>query len=217
MARTLKGKIPDTVKPSRIKAIVFGPPGVRKTSEALNFPSNYYIDTEGGATGPQYTARLIASGGVYFGKDEGSQDFPAVIDELRTLATVEHPYKTVTIDSFSKLYNIAAANAEARVGNEYGRDKKEAQKPTRQLMLWLERLDMNVLLICHAKEKWVRVGNQLTSAGKTFDGFEKMEYDLDLCLEILPNTGADPIAVVRKSRLTEFPQDGEFPWSFAEI
>lgn len=213
MARQLKARKPDAGQITRPKVLIFGPPNVGKTWVALDFPHVYYIDTEGGASLPKYQSKLKAANGVYFGKEEGSQDFATVIAEIQTLATVKHDFLTLVIDSFSKLYNMAAAIAELRVGNAYAADKKEAQKPTRQLLMWLERLDMNVVLICHAKEKWARQGNNLYSEGLTFDGWEKMEYDLHLCLQITREGQAQ----VHKTRLDGFPRDAQFPWSFSEF
>lgn len=212
MARTLKARKPDDTGITRPKVLIFGPPNVGKTWVALDFPAVYYIDTEGGASLPQYQRKLQAAGGMYFGKDQGSQDFKTVIEEVQALATIKHPYLTLVIDSFSKVYLTAAAVAEERVGNAFAADRKEANKPTRQLMLWLERLDMNVVLVCHAKEKWARQGKNLVSEGQTFDGMEKMEYDLHLCLQISRDG-----ARVHKTRLEGFPRDSVFPWSFAEF
>lgn len=212
MARQLKARKPNDGIQTKPKVIIFGPPGVGKTWVSLDFPKVYFIDTEGGATLPQYQAKLAKSNGVYLGREDGSADFATVIEEIKTLATVQHEYLTLVIDSFSKLYNIASAMAEERVGSDFGKDRKEANKPTRQLMLWLDRLDMNVVLICHAKEKWSKLGGNLISEGQTFDGFEKMEYDLHLCLNITREG-----ARVNKSRLEGFPRDSRFPWSFAEF
>src|SRR5688572_1213897 len=165
MAKQLRARKPDAGSITKPKILIFGPPNVGKTWVSLDFPSVYYIDTEGGASLPQYQAKLEKAGGVYMGKEEGSQDFTTVINEIQTLATVKHDYLTSVIDSFSKLYNVAATIAEQKVGNDFGKDKKEAQKPTRQLLMWLERIDMNVVLICHAKEKWARHGKELVSEG----------------------------------------------------
>jgi hypothetical protein len=108
------------------------------------------------------------------------------------------------IDSFSKLYNLECAAAEERVGSDFGKDKREANKPTRQLMRWLERLDMTVILVCHQKDKWERRERELIMAGSTFDGFPKMEYDLDLWLETKLQ-GSKRYATVVKSRIEGFP------------
>jgi DNA polymerase III delta prime subunit len=180
----LKAVKPEIVKPSKPKFLISGPSGVGKTTFGLEFPKPYLIDVEGGAVREQYTKKLIASGGAYFGKEQGSQDFKLVIEEIKALATSKHDYKTLIIDSFTKLYNMAAAIAEETVGNDFGRDKKEANKPTRQLIRWLEKIDMTVILICHMKPKYERQGKEIVYAGTTFDGWDKLEYDLDLWIEI---------------------------------
>jgi RecA/RadA recombinase len=174
----LRAKTPTNETVTKPKVLIFGPPGCGKTWTALEFPRVYYIDTEGGASLPHYQERLRKAGGVYLGKEDGSNDFREVIREVQSLATTPHDYLTLVIDSFSKLYNLASAQAELAVGNDYGRDRKEANKPTRQLMIWLDKLDMNVVLICHQRDKWSKVGGELQNLGVTFDGFEKLEYDL---------------------------------------
>lgn len=207
---SLRAIKPEIVKPSKPKFLVSGKSGVGKTLFAMSFEKPYVIDVEGGAVRPQYMTRLIEGGGAYFGKDQGSQDFKIVIEEIKQLATTKHDYRTLVIDSFSKLYNMAAAIAEEEVGNDYGRDKKEANKPTRQLIRWLEKVDMTVLLICHQKDKWERKGKDITYVGTTFDGWDKLEYDLDLWIEI-QKTGKERDFLVKKSRIDAFPEGGVFP------
>ncbi len=79
----LKAKQPIEVKATKPKFMISGESGVGKTFFALEFPRPYLMDTEGGATRQQYQDKLKKSGGVYFGKEEGSQDFKAVIDEIK--------------------------------------------------------------------------------------------------------------------------------------
>lgn len=201
----LKAKKPELIEAGKPKFLISGKSGVGKTMFSLSFPNVYYIDTEGGAVRAQYRKKLIESGGAYLGKDEGSQDFQVVIDQIRALATTKHEFKTLVIDSFSFLYNLAAAKAEERVGNDFGKDKREANRPTRQLMRWLEDLDMTAVLICHHKEKWERKAGELTHAGTTFDGFDKMEYALDLWIEAF-REGSERFFIVKKSRIETLPE-----------
>ena len=208
----LKAKAPEDVKPSKPKFLISGASGVGKTFFSLSWPKPYLIDCEGGATRPQYQAKLKAVGGSYLGKEEGSQEFDVVIDQVKALITEKHDYKTLIIDSFSYLYMLEAAKAEEKIGSDFGRDKKEAQKPTKQLMRWLEKLDMNIILICHSKEKWVRTGKEIASAGTTFDGYDKMEYLLDLWVEIVGKN-----FIVKKSRIDSFPQGNIFPLEYAKF
>lgn len=203
----LKAKSPTLVKPSKPKFILSGKSGVGKTFYMLDFEKPYVIDVEGGATEPQYVEKMKAVGAGYMGKDEGSQDFKTVIDQLKELATTQHDYKTLVIDSFSKLYNLTAAIAEETVGSTYAADKKEAQKPTRQLQIWMDRLDMTIALVCHSKDEWSK--GQPTGS-TTFDGWQKLEYDLNLWLEMVM-TGRQRSVVVRKSRLAGFTLGNSYP------
>lgn len=210
----LKAIAPTAAQPSKPKILVFGRPGVGKTWWALEFPSVYYIDTEGGASRDQYIDKLKASGGVYMGPEQDSQDFEKVIDELKTLATEEHPYKTVVIDSLSKLYNIAIAREMDRLGEKdaFGASKKPATALTRKLINWIDRIDMNVILITHEKVLW----EKSEQAGYTFDAWEKLEYELDLAIRVV-KSGDKRIGNVRKSRIKGFPDQDNFNWSYAEF
>jgi hypothetical protein len=210
--RALRGKDPKTAKPSKPKILIFGKSGVGKTWGSLDFPSVYYIDTEGGANRDHYTDKLKKAGGLYFGPEQGSLDFDTVIEEIITLATVKHDFRTLVIDSFTKLYQNRAAEAAEKGGDDFGRDKKEANKPTRKLLRWLGKLDMNCILICHEKVMWK--GGEVV--GETFDAWDKLEYELDLAFQII-KTGATRKARVTKSRLTEFPEPSTFDWSYAEF
>jgi len=200
----LKAKKPEDVKATKPKFMISGEAKVGKTTFALQFPKPYFIDTEGGATREQYVAALKKSGGVYLGKDEGSQDFKVVIEQVKDLTTTKHDYKTLIIDSFTYLYLLEAADAEEKGGSDYGRDKKEANKPTRQLIRALEKLDMTVIIICHSKDKWEKKPgskDERTLTGTTFDGWEKLNYIYDLWLEIMRG---GKTMVVKGSRMTAY-------------
>jgi len=213
----LKAKAPIDVKPTKPKFMISGESGVGKTFFALDFPRPYLIDSEGGATREQYQDKLKKSGGVYFGKEEGSQDFKAVIEEIKQLTTTKHEYKTLIIDSFTYLYMLEASEAEAKGGSDFGRDKKMANIPTRQLISVLEKCDLNIILICHSKTKWKRDGKDIVDSGSTFDGYDKLEYILDLWIEI--NKGGKTFNV-KKSRVQNLIQGYSYPLSydkFAEL
>ena len=212
MARSLKAVEPKEAKPSKPKILIFGKPGVGKTWGALDFPSVYYIDTEGGANLAHYTAKLHASGGLYMGPGEGANDFSAVTEEIITLATTTHRFRTLVIDSYSKIFGTqvsieleriqARQEAKGEAGKEtYGAEKKPAVNWTRRWLRWFEKLDMNVILICHQRDRYQ--DGKLT--GVTFDGWDKLEYDLHLCLNITKQ-GASRKARVVKSRSGRVPR-----------
>lgn len=212
----LKAVKPEVVVTPKPKFLISGRSGVGKTMFSLDFPMPYYMDVESGAVRPQYRKKLVESGGVYFGKEQGSEDFHAIIEEIKALATTKHPYKTLIIDSFSHLYNRAASIAEEKIGNEFGRDKKEANRPTRQLMRWLGAVDLTVILICHAKDKWERKGREIVNTGSTFDGYDKLEFDMDLWLEAV-KMGNTRTLTVRKSRIETLPEGKEISLDYKEF
>lgn len=219
MARILRAKDPTEAKPSRPKILIFGAPGVGKTWGSLDFPNVYYIDTEGGANLGHYTAKLKASGGAYLGPDDGANDFDTVIEEVQSLATTKHNYKTLVIDSYSKMFNTRVSIDHERMEEKgrdmektFGAEKKGSINATRKMLRWFEKLDMNVILICHQKALW-RDGKEI---GQTYDGWDKLEYELHLALRII-KTGNSRNALVTKSRLQGFPDASTFPWSYAEF
>ena len=216
-ARVLKGKDPKAAKPSKPKILIFGAPGVGKTWGALDFPSTYYIDCEGGANLDHYTDKLKRSGGIYLGVEDGSLDMDVITEEIMTLATTKHPYRTLVIDSYSKLFQADVARSLDEIqrkqgmdASTFGREKIRAINKTRKWLEWFTKLDMNVILICHEKTKWTD-GKE---AGFTFDGWEKLEYELHLALHITKQ-GATRKARVVKSRIESFKDLEVFDWSYA--
>lgn len=210
----LKAVTPTAATPSKPKILIFGKAGVGKTWASLDFPGCYYIDTEGGANLKHYTEKLAKAGGVYMGPEQGSQDFDTIIDQVKALGTETHPYKTLVIDSISKLHNMEI-NAEAeRLGDKdaFGASKKPALRKMATLIRWAERIDMNVVMIAHEKALWFK-GEQI---GVTFDGADKLDYELHLCLNIV-KTGDTRKAFVKKSRILEFPDASNFPWSYLDF
>ncbi len=112
---------------------------------------------------------------------------------------------------------LEASEAEAKGGSDFGRDKKMANIPTRQLISVLEKCDLNIILICHSKIKWERRGKDIIDAGSTFDGYDKLEYILDLWVEL--NKGGKTFTV-KKSRVQSLVQGDSYPLSydkFAEL
>lgn len=218
-ASKLKAVAPATVTPKKPKILISGTPNVRKTWESLSFPNSYYFDIEGGATRENYQERLKESNGYYFGQEQGSLEFETVIDEVKNLSTEEHPFRTAVFDSISKLYYDEISRESEKLGDKdaYGASKKPAVGYMRRLLRWANRLDMTVILIAHTKALWGLDGKgQRAEIGTTFDAWDKLEYELDLWLEIYKQGGSF-YARVKKTRIEAFPFNETFPWNYEEF
>lgn len=219
MASKLKAVDPKSAEPSKPKVLIYGRPGSGKTWTSLDFPSVYYIDTEGGADMEHYTDKLKKSGGMYLGVDQGSLSFETILEQVKALATEQHTFKTLVIDSISKVFATEIANEAERLGdkNAFGADKKPAVAFMRHLVSWLTRLDMNVILIAHEKDLYgLDEKRQRNIVGVTFDAWDKLEYELHLCLNIFKQAGQHK-ARVTKSRLTGFKDAEVIEWSYGSF
>jgi len=214
MPSKLKAVKPKTVEPSKAKVLVFGEAGVGKTFFSLDFPSCFFCDSEGGASRSHYTDKLEKAGAMYFGVEQGSQDFNEIIEQVKALATEKHQFKTLVIDSITKLFNNEIAKEAERLGdkNAFGADKKPVIAKTRQLLNWLEKIDMNVILIAHESKEWANE----KQIGVKADVWEKMAYELDLVLNV-KRQGDSRKAFIKKSRLQGFPDGGHFDLTYNEF
>ena len=217
----LRGKPPATDKKRRAKILIFGAGGEGKTWGATGFPGVYYMDCEGGGEEPEYIDRLKVAGATVFGRKDGAGDFEAVVNECQTLATVEHAHRTVVIDSFTKIFQARTADREEQMRSrgdkvEFGVEKKPAVALARRLVNWMDRADMNFILICHQKEKWEKRGNSREAVGFTFDGWDKLEYELDLIIRV-ERRGDKYVGIVTKTRIATFPLNDTFDWGYDEF
>ncbi len=218
----LKAVDPKAAKVSKAKILIYGDPGVGKTFTALDFPSPYFFDIEGGASQPQYTDKLKASKGAYVGPEQGSQDFNEILEQVKGLATEKHGFKTVVFDSITKIFNLEIARENERLlaankKDEFGSSKKPAVRYMQRLVAWLQRMDMNCIIIAHGKPEWGMTANgERNEIGRTFDAWDKLSFELDLTLEIY-KAGPTRMARVKKTRLAGFEDASIFPWSYAEF
>ena len=215
----LKAVEPKTASPQKPKILIYGKPGVGKTWASLDFPNVYYIDTEGGANLSHYTDKLKKSNGAYMGPGHGALDFETVIEQVKALGTESHGFKTLVIDSVSKLFNTAISEEMERLGDkdQFGASKKQPVAYMRRLIGWLSRIDMNVILVSHEKSEWgLNSKGERVEIGSTFDCWDKLEYELDLCLNII-KAGPKRMARIRKSRLKEFKEGDTIDWSYDDF
>lgn len=216
---------PETVEPKKPKVLIWGRGGVGKTWFSLQFPGCYYVDSERGAERDHYREQIKNSGGAYLGPEQGSLDFDILIGQLEALATEEHPYKTVIFDSVTKLFNHAILEEQMRLEDakkkdEFGASKKPAIKKLNKLLFWINKIDMNVILIGHEKDEYSIVNGQREATGRTFDAYDKLEYELDFNLRITKigkGDNAQRFATIGKSRLIGFKEGDMFDFTYEEF
>lgn len=205
---SLRGVSPEKIE-KRLKAFFYGNSGVGKTTAAINFPKPYVIDTEKGATNSQYVDILKKSGGAVF----QTTDFEEMLQEIRSLRSVKHEFKTLIIDPMTTLYNDLLDKCALKVGTEFGKHYGEANKKMKHLVNILLNLDMNVIITAHSKSEY---GQNMAVIGQTFDCYKKLDFLFDLVFEI-QKRGKERIGVIKKSRVEAFPDGETFPFSYSEI
>jgi hypothetical protein len=202
----LRARKPEAVN-KRLKLFMFGPAGVGKTTAAIQFPNSYIIDCE---KGTENYDRLIAPGGsVVF----QTTDMHDVIQEVKSLLTEKHDFRTLVIDPITPVYNDLLEKCEARVGSDFGRHYGAANKEMKRLANLIMALDMNVVITAHAKKEY---GDNLRVLGHTFDGWRQLDYWFDLVVE-LGKKGRKRLAKVVKTRVESFPDEDVFEWSYDAV
>jgi len=192
--------------------LLFGGAGAGKTTAALNFERAYVIDGEKGTA--HYAEQIRKAGSAVF----DTTDLAEVIEEVKTLISEEHDYRTVIIDPVTTIWNDWIDKCEKKVGSEFGRHVTEAGKTMKRLLNLLTALDCNVIMTAHGR---IEYGDGMVKLGTTFDGFKKLDYHFDLVMEIKKQgkgANAKRVAEVIKSRLPQhFPDGAVFPWNYGEF
>src|SRR3954451_20663801 len=202
----LRARKPEAVN-KRLKLFMFGPAGVGKTTAAIQFPNSYIIDCERGTE--NYEKLINASGSAVL----QTTDMLDVIQEVKSLLTERHEYRTLVIDPITTVYNDLLEKCELKVGSDFGRHYGEANKQMKRLADLIFALDMNVIVTAHAKTEY---GDNLRKLGYTFDGWRQLDYLFDLVVE-LGKKGKKRFGKVVKTRIDTFPDEEVFEWNYEAI
>lgn len=206
MTAKLRGRTTASPVTRRGKMLFFGKWSSWKTRIAIQFPRPFLVDAEGGAIEPQYQDTLInKSGGMYFGPEEGASDPDVILEQVRALSTAKHEYRTLIVDSVSKVTDTLRAREQGRLGDkdQWGASKKPAVAWVRQLVMAADKLDMTVILIAHEIPEWGTEGGERKELGKVGDvGWDKVPYELNATLRFM-RAGKQRRIFVDKSRIED--------------
>ena len=147
--------------------IVYGLPGVGKSSLAAQFPAPVFIPLEDGLTGLEVDAFPVCN------------SYRVFCEYLQTLINEEHGYKTVVLDSLDWLEPIIYRQVckdnswqnieQPGYGKGYVVAVAEAKRVINALQMLIDK-GINVVLLCHAQ----------TAIITPPDSTEFMRYDLKL-------------------------------------
>lgn len=210
------------IKEKRLKMFLFGPPGSRKTTSALQFPNAVLIDMEKGSE--QYNKTIEKAKSVVL-KTTNPDD---VLSEIKSLLTEKHEYKTLIIDPVTIFYQ-SLQEKWTRIFEQYAKTEKEKQLQDFGMRYWsrvkseyksflrmLMQLDLNLIITSHQKDIY---GPNMQKVGIGPDSMKGDEYVFDYVFRLgIRNDTAIAITEKQRSEPLEpqrFPH--EFEWSYANF
>lgn len=138
-----------------LKIMIYGEPKVGKSYFGAQIPNHIFLNLENGLEYIEGANKLPYT-----------DNYETVMAMLRELATTEHPYKTLVIDSADVLENLIKKWIVAQQNNpqikditdiSFGRGYPLLMTKTRELINKFEWLSthkkMNIVLICHSEVK----------------------------------------------------------------
>lgn len=216
----LRATTPEKVE-KRLKLFVYGPPGVGKTTAAIQFPNSYILDLERGS---DFYADSIAKAKSAVFKTTSAEE---VEREVKALLTEKHEYRTLVIDPITQLYH-SLQEGWARVFEKHAKTEKEAELQDFGPRYWgrvkqdykavirsILRLDLNVICTAHQKDIY---GPGMQKMGVGPDSMRGDDYIFDYVFR-LEKVGKQRIAITEKERAevgkAKFPES--FEWSYANF
>lgn len=202
-------------KENRFKALLFGGPGAGKSHFCCSFPETYYIDTEGLDEYEQFREMLTHNKSSFITLHELSD----IVDEVRSLLTEKHHYKTLVIDSLTNVFEEMAFAEAHRLskggkvdGTEFQRHLTKPKRLLSHLCNMFRRLDMNIIVTTQEKAEYF----QSEQIGMIQDIPKSVPYALGTIMNI-KMIGNQPTAKFSKTRYKQFSTNELMNLSYREI
>lgn len=216
-----KAKAPNPVN-KRVKMMVFSSPGLGKTTAAINWPKAVILDMEHGTD--NYHETILKNGSIVLHTTNPDE----VKDEIKTLLTEKHDYRTIVIDPVTILYQ-AIQEKWTRIFSKYADTEKatelqdfgfrywaKVKSDYKSIMRMLLACDMNVILTAHQKDVY---GEGMKKVGFGSDSMKGDEHIFDYVFQLVMDSKGRRTAITKKERAeigkAKFPQ--EFEWSYANF
>lgn len=216
-----KAKAPEPQN-KRVKMMVFSSAGLGKTTAAINWPKAVIIDMEHGTD--NYHDTIIKNGSIVLHTTNPDE----VKDEIKTLLTEKHDYRTIVIDPVTILYQ-AIQEKWTRIFSKYADTEKatelqdfgfrywaKVKSDYKSIMRMLLACDLNVILTAHQKDLY---GEGMKKVGFGSDSMKGDEHIFDYVFQLVKDAKGRHTAITKKERAeigkNKFPQ--EFEWSYANF
>lgn len=163
---SLLDKITKNQKPRAPRIMMIGVEGVGKSTAGASMPNPVFICGESGLVGPQFAEIPSFT----------PENWGEILQFLDELAANKGDFKTIVIDTLDWVEPMLYSHVCSKNGHKniedfgYGKGYVVAQQEARQLLMRLDRLNMegmNVLLLCHSQIKTVN-----NPVGDNYDHFE---------------------------------------------
>ena len=163
---SLLDKITKQQKPRAPRIMMIGVEGVGKSTAGASMPNPVFICGESGLVGPQFAEIPSFT----------PENWGEILQFLDELSQNKGDFKTIVIDTLDWVEPMLYSHVCTKNGHKniedfgYGKGYVVAQQEARQLLMRLDRLNMegiNVLLLCHSQIKTVN-----NPVGDNYDHFE---------------------------------------------
>jgi hypothetical protein len=213
-----KAKTPEPQN-KRVKMMIFSTAGLGKTTASIGWPKAVIIDMEHGTD--NYHETIIGNGSIVLHTTNPDE----VKDEIKTMLTEKHDYRTIVIDPVTILYQ-AIQEKWTRIFSKYADTEKatelqdfgfrywaKVKSDYKAIMRMLLACDMNVILTAHQKDLY---GEGMKKVGFGSDSMKGDEHIFDYVFQLVMDAKGRRIAITKKERAEigkpKFP--AEFEWSY---